>query len=159
MNIQKTFLTLLALGLSSLVMAATPLDNSRFTDLKGQPTSVSALRGKLLLVNFWATWCAPCRKEMPMLDRMRQKSLGRGIEVIGIALDNKAEVQAFVRQNKIHYPIWLGDDKAMDLMPQMGNAAIALPFTVLLDRQGRQLASWTGQLSEPMLNKALAPYR
>jgi len=151
-------LVLLCCWLPALATAANVLDTSHFNDLNSRPASISALRGKVILVNFWATWCAPCRKEMPMLNRLSSEWGRRGIQVVGIALDNKPEVVAFVRQNKIRYPIWLGDDQSMDLLPALGNAAIGLPFTVLLDRQGRQIASWTGQLSEPLLVKALAQY-
>jgi thiol-disulfide isomerase/thioredoxin len=160
MNI-KSLTTGLALLLLApmLAYAAPTLETSRFTDLNAHPTTIAALRGRVVLVNFWAPWCGPCREEMPMLDRLRQQVKGKGIEVIGIALDNKPEVQAYLRKNPVHYPIWLGDDQSMDLLPALGNAAIGLPFTVLLDRQGRQVARWTGQLSKPVLERALAPYR
>jgi len=149
---------LVVLLLPCLAHAAGPLDQSPFTDLNGHASNVMALRGKMTLVNFWASWCSPCRQEMPMLDKLRQQWQTHGIEVLGIALDDKAAVQAFIRQSKIRYPIWLGDDRTLDQMPALGNPAMALPFTLLLDRQGRVVARWSGQLSATMLKQALAPY-
>jgi thiol-disulfide isomerase/thioredoxin len=153
-----TRICLLLLLLPCLALADSPLFNSHFTDLSGQPVSMSSLRGKVTLVNFWATWCPPCRQEMPMLDKLSQEWRDQGISVVGIALDDAPAVRIFISQRKIHYRVWMGDDGTMDLLPQLGNQAIVLPFTLLLDARGNKIASWTGQLSEPLLRKALAPY-
>jgi thiol-disulfide isomerase/thioredoxin len=135
-----------------------PLDQGHLTTLNGRPATLAALHGKVLLVNFWATWCAPCRREMPLLQRQAAQWQRHGIEIIGIALDNRAAVQEFVQRQAIRYPIWLADDQVTSLMPALGNPASVLPFSMLLDRQGQQIARWTGIVSEQQLKQALAPY-
>jgi len=148
----------LLLCLPTLALAAAPLDASRFSDLDGQAHSVTQLRGKVLLVNFWASWCAPCRQEIPMLKQLSVDWRRHDIEVVGIALDDAAAVRSFLKAHPSNYRIWLGNDATMDQMPALGNPAMVLPFTILLDRQGKKIASWSGQLSAGQLREALAPY-
>jgi thiol-disulfide isomerase/thioredoxin len=148
-------LSLLLPGLSS---AASALDTSPFSGLDGRPVKIQSLKGKVVVANFWATWCAPCREEAPMLNRLSRQWKNRGIVIVGIALDNKPAVQRFVAQEKIAYPVWLGNDSTMDLLPEMGNPAMGLPFTVILDPQGKQVGTLLGLLKEADLQRALKPY-
>ncbi|TDR80368.1 TlpA family protein disulfide reductase [Paludibacterium purpuratum] len=145
-----------SLALLANFALAGPLDQAAFTDLAGRQVHLTDLRGKTVLVNFWGTWCGPCRKEMPMLNAMRQKWRGRNVEVVGIALDEKKPVQQFIQQQKINYPIWLGDENTTDLLPQLGNPAISVPFTLLIDKNGAILQRWVGEVSEASLKKALS---
>lgn len=138
--------------------ASQPLATTRFATLDGGSATLAGLRGHAVLVNFWASWCGPCRQEMPMLDRLRSRWHKRGVEIVGIALDERAAATAFVRSVRVRYPIWFGNDGTTDQMIELGNAAVALPFTVLLDPQGRPVARWTGQPSEAALTRAMAPY-
>lgn len=134
---------------------ASPLDQAVFTDLNGRQVKLTALRGKSVIVNFWGTWCGPCRKEMPMLNAFSQKWQSRNVVVLGIALDEKKSVQQFVQQQKIHYPIWIGDENSTDLLPALGNPTINIPFTLLIDKNGQILQRWIGEISEATLQKAL----
>nr|WP_239688740.1 TlpA disulfide reductase family protein [Aquitalea magnusonii] len=100
---------------------------TRFTDQAGSSVSLRAYQGKVVLVNFWATWCGPCREEMPMLNSLRDRLAPKGVEVVGIALDNKAETYNFARQLRIGYPILLGDSDTLSLLRTLGNPAVPCP--------------------------------
>jgi thiol-disulfide isomerase/thioredoxin len=125
-----------ALALQSSSGAAELLA-SRFMDLSGQPRQLVEWRGRALMCNFWATWCAPCREEIPLLGAAQQQFGDRGLQVVGIAIDNAANVGEFARSVNIEYPVLLADGAAIELMRGLGNAKGGLPFTVLLDRRGR----------------------
>ena len=104
-------------------------------DLSGRVRHLSEWRGQVVLCNFWATWCAPCRKEIPMLVSLRDEFASLGFEVVGIAVDNAAKVREFSRTYRVSYPILIADATGIDLMKTVGNTAGGLPFTVLLDRR------------------------
>ena len=135
----------LALALASLVstaFASTPAPTApALTDLKGAATDLSRYRGRVVLLNFWATWCAPCRQEMPALDRLyRQLDPARAV-IIGVAADERAMVAPFVARLGIHYPIAVGNpDQVFAWTTALGNVTQGLPFSVLLDTRGR--ARW-----------------
>ncbi|KMN37426.1 MULTISPECIES: TlpA disulfide reductase family protein [Chromobacterium] len=139
-------------------MAAATLEQTSFATLQGGNTTLAAYKGKVTVLNFWATWCGPCREEMPMLNSMRAKLAPKGVEVVGVALDNKEEVGAFVRQLKISYPILLGDSDTLGLMRSLGNATGGLPYTLVLDRKGKVAAKLIGRLDEKKLEAAIKPY-
>ncbi|MCW3481801.1 TlpA family protein disulfide reductase [Neisseriaceae bacterium JH1-16] len=144
--------------LTPLAHAAGDLAGSRFTDLAtGRPIGIEATQGKVTVVNFWATWCAPCREEMPMIAKVGRQLAGRGVAVVGIALDNKVEVNNFRKQFQIDYPIWLGDSDTVNLMRNLGNPSGGLPFTLVLDRSGKPVARLVGKLSEQTLRQAVEP--
>ncbi|RQW24994.1 TlpA family protein disulfide reductase [Rhodobacteraceae bacterium CH30] len=163
MNAKKTRLFLLAILMSFSVTtqaqaASTDLDQARFSTLSGQSQNLAQWRGKVVVVNFWATWCGPCREEMPMLDALRSQWRGRKAEVVGIALDQPVQVQNFVRSLRISYPVLLGDADTLTLMRSLGNKTGGLPFTVVLDRQGKIVARLTGKLTEQNLRQAVEPH-
>lgn len=128
-------------------------------NLAGEPQSVSGGAGKLVLVNFWASWCAPCREEMPLLDRTQQRHADRGLQVVGVAADTAEATRAFLDEFPVAYPI-LVDDPAQggDLSRDWGNRMNVLPFTVLIGRDGRILAQRAGNFSEASLEEWLAPF-
>lgn len=158
MNLTSLRATLLAALLCLLPLAASAaptLAQTRFTDQSGSSVSLRAYQGKVVLVNFWATWCSPCREEMPMLNALREKLAPKGVEVVGVALDNKAETYNFARQLKINYPIVLGDSDTLSLLRSLGNPAGALPYSIILDRNGKQVGSLLGRLNEKNLEETL----
>ncbi len=136
--------------------AATP---ATLPDLAGQPQSLTGWAGKLVLVNFWASWCAPCREEMPLLDRTQQRHAANGLQIVGISADSVAATRAFLDQFPVTYPI-LVDDPALggDVSRDYGNRMNVLPFTVLIGRDGRILAQRAGNFSETSLEEWLAPH-
>ena len=129
-------------GASELLAASLP-------DLSGQKRHLSEWNGRVVLCNFWATWCAPCREEIPMLDALRGEFSSYGFEVVGIAVDNVAKVKEFAAMYRISYPILIAEADGLDLMRKLGNTAGALPFTVILGRNSRILSRKLGILRKP----------
>jgi len=125
-------------------------------DLTGKSVSISAWSGKSLVVNFWATWCAPCRREIPLLKTISAEWAGRDLEVVGIAVDYPDEVKDFAGQFKIDYPVLIGDQDALDVAAKFGMASPAFPFTVFTDRRGEVVALFVGELHRPQVDFILS---
>jgi thiol-disulfide isomerase/thioredoxin len=114
------------------------LFSGTLTGLDDQPVALAKWQGKPLIVNFWARWCGPCRVEIPELIKLRQTYRDKGLEVIGIGIDDKVEaVRDFAKAYDMDYPILIGKDKGLDLMRTLGNTKMGLPFTVAIDRRGK----------------------
>jgi thiol-disulfide isomerase/thioredoxin len=103
---------------------------------QGDSLKLSQLQGAPLLVNFWATWCPPCVKEMPALDRFSRDFVARGGRVLGVAIDGVAPVRDFLQRHPVSYDVVLAGLAGSELMRQLGNQAGVLPFTALIDAQG-----------------------
>ncbi|HKW80341.1 MAG TPA: TlpA disulfide reductase family protein [Casimicrobiaceae bacterium] len=132
----------LAAGIGLALYDRTPPDASKLLaltlpDAAGRPQPVAQWQGKVVAVNFWATWCAPCREEMPEFVRAQAEYGSKGLQIVGIAIDNADKVRQFSQQLNLNYPALIGGYSAMDLSRDLGNSLLALPFTVVLDRQGK----------------------
>jgi thiol-disulfide isomerase/thioredoxin len=103
---------------------------------EGGTLAMATLLGNPLLLNFWATWCPPCIKEMPEIDRFASRFAASGGNVVGLAVDNPKAVRAFLARTPVHYAIALAGFEGTDLSRKLGNDSGALPFTALFDRQG-----------------------
>jgi thiol-disulfide isomerase/thioredoxin len=125
-------------------------------DLTGKSISISAWSGKSLVVNFWATWCAPCRREIPLLKTIAAEWAGRDLKVVGIAVDYRDKVKDFAGQFKIDYPVLIGDQDALDVAAKFGMASPAFPFTVFTDRRGEVVALFVGELHRPQVDFILS---
>src|SRR5262245_46766304 len=100
---------------------------ARFTDLDGRPRRLRAWQGSALLCNFWATWCAPCREEVPLLVAAKQQWLPSGTEIVGIGIDSVDKIREFSKNYKINYPVLVADATAIELIRRLGNRAGGLP--------------------------------
>ena len=136
--------------------ASAALRSARFTDLAGQTRQLSEWHDRILVCNFWATWCAPCLDEIPLLLSARQKYGPKGLEIVGIAIDNADKVREFSSSYNISYPILLADANGLDLMRQVGNSAGGLPYTVVADRQGDMVHRKLGAFKGVELDTVLA---
>jgi thiol-disulfide isomerase/thioredoxin len=126
-----------------------------FADARGTPVSLGRFQGKVLVVNFWATWCAPCREEMPAFARLQERWAARGVQFVGLSNEDPRRVQRFGSDLAINYPLWVGGDEVGELARRLGNRLGVLPFTVLVDGQGHVLDSKVGPYSESALQSRL----
>ncbi len=129
-----------------LTNAATVLPDFVLSDLHGVPRPISDWSGQPILINFWATWCAPCRREMPLLQKLHEESGNDGLQVIGIAIDRAPDVSAFTMETGITYPILVGQEDAIEVTDGFGLDFLGLPFTVLVDQDGQILKIQLGEL-------------
>jgi thiol-disulfide isomerase/thioredoxin len=129
----------------------------RLADLEGRQQTIDQWRGKVLVVNFWATWCAPCREEIPVFVKLQDKYRDRGLQFVGVAIDERDKVQSFAREFGINYPVLLGTIDTVEISRQAGNTIGALPFTLVLDRGGRIVSRELGQAQERRLEARLQP--
>ena len=143
-------------GGKSLIQEQRP--DFRLAGLDGQWIEADDLDDKLTLLNFWATWCGPCRKEMPMLDELHQRYRSAGFQVVGVAMDDVQQVQRFYEQFDISYPTAVGASDVMDTIRDYGNAAGNLPYSVLINREGRIVWRKLGEVHEDELVGLLAEY-
>ncbi len=139
-------LTCPVLSFPQLPQTASEPPNLILKDLEGRRQALEATRGSIVVVNFWATWCVPCREEMPLLVAFRQRYAARGVQVIGASADDEStqkKIPAFARRLKINFPIWVGATTAD--MQRLGLGE-ALPATAILDRDGQIAARILGPL-------------
>jgi thiol-disulfide isomerase/thioredoxin len=122
-----------------------------FPDLAGAAQPLSQWRGKTLVINFWATWCEPCRKEIPLFVKLQQEYGARGVQFVGIAIDQPDKVRAFARDYRMNYPVLLGGMDAAEWSQRLGNSAAALPYTLLIGPEGQVRMNHVGMLDEAMI--------
>jgi len=127
-----------------------------FPDLSGRRRKLSEWRGKPLLCNFWASWCAPCREEIPLLDSASRDHASIGFQVVGIAIDNAANVRKYLKTVQIGYTVLVAEGSAIRLMETLGNRGGMLPFSVTLDGAGRLRRRKLGAYSADELGADLA---
>jgi thiol-disulfide isomerase/thioredoxin len=144
-------------GPASVAADASPaaIATARFSDAAGEPRSLGQFAGQVVVVNFWATWCAPCREEMPGFVRLQERWKGR-VQFVGIANDDRAKVDRFGRELAVNYPLWTGGQEVMELSKRLGNRLGVLPHTVLLDGGGQVLESRIGLFPEGLLEERLS---
>lgn len=118
-------------------------------DRDGQVRSIRSWPGKSMIVNFWATWCAPCRREIPLLREIQQQQGPQGFQVVGVAVDFREDVLKYADEIGIDYPILIGEQDGLDAVTKFGVGSLGFPFTVFTDTQGRIVLTHLGELTRP----------
>lgn len=125
---------------------ATELYATALPDVKNQNQQLAQWKGKVLLVNFWATWCHPCVQEMPALSDLQAKGKIANLQIIGIGIDTPEAIGQFSTKYKISYPLYIGGVGASELMRKYGDAAGGLPFSLLIGTDGQVKKTYMGAL-------------
>lgn len=125
------------------------------TDADGKPATLASFKGQKVVVNFWASWCGPCVQEMPELVALSHEYRQKGIRFIGIGVDSGQNVKNFLQKVKVDYPVFVSGYAGADLARNFGNAAGALPFTVVIDEHGKIRETKLGQIQPAELKKTL----
>ena len=126
-----------------------------FPDATGRQQALEQWRGKTIVLNFWATWCPPCREEMPELSQLQQQYREQGVVVIGISTETVSQIRDFAQSMQVGYPLLAGDMQAMELSAGLGNDKSVLPYTVLIDADGNVAATYFGRISKALLEQKL----
>lgn len=136
-------------------VAPSALLAASFIDLQGRSRSLGEFQGKLMVLNFWATWCAPCREEMPAFSRLQTRWAERGVQFVGVSAEEPEKVARFAKSVPVDYPLWTGGDAVSDLSRRLGNRLGLLPHTVVLSGDGRVLDMKVGPYTESELELRL----
>jgi len=130
---------------------------SEFTlpDLNGVQHNITEWKGNVIVLNFWATWCPPCRKETPLFVSLQEKYGQRGLQFIGVAIDDPDKVADFIDTYGVNYPMLVGAENAIDIAKQYGNRFGSLPYTVVINRQGKISHIQYGELKRDIAEKTI----
>lgn len=141
-------------------VAASQIDLAAWTFAAPNGTDQQALShwaGRTLVINFWATWCTPCIKEMPAFVELQKKYDAQGVQFVGLALDDAESVKTFAQSHGITYPLLIGDDPAVELLRVLGNVVGAIPFTAVVDKTGKVVKTHPGEWAAADLEGVLQP--
>jgi thiol-disulfide isomerase/thioredoxin len=125
-------------------------------DRDGKPRSLAEWNGRPQVINFWATWCAPCRREIPMLNKLATDGAHPQIALIGIAIDFREDVLTYLKATPIDYTVLIGEEDGLDAARAFGMESLGLPFTAFVDKQGRIVTMHLGELHRPQADVILS---
>jgi len=140
---------------SKAEISSAPLFTTPLADLQGVKQNLSQYKGKIIVVNFWATWCPPCREEMPELSQLQLEYKSKNVVVLGIAEDELPLVKEYLQSSPVTYPIFVAENEGMNLGTDLGNDKGVLPYTVIIGADGRVIDTFYGRISKPLLEKSL----
>lgn len=137
------------------VMVKQAAPEFQLNDVDGIKHNSHEWDGKVVILNFWATWCPPCRSETPMFVEMQEKYATTGLQFVGVAIDSPDKVQDFMDTYGINYPMLIGDNDAIEVAKQYGDRYGALPYTVVIDRHGMIQFIQRGEMTREMVTGAI----
>ena len=135
------------------------LPDFTLADLDGAPRSIRSWPGKSMIVNFWATWCAPCRREIPLLKEIQKQHGNEGFQLVGVAVDFREDVQKYAKEIGIDYPLLVGEQEGLEAVNKFGQGSLGFPFTVFTDNQHRIIAFHMGELERAEMDILLSVVR
>ncbi|WP_031434703.1 TlpA family protein disulfide reductase [Methylomarinum vadi] len=138
-------------------LQAKPRLDIKLPDVKGKMRDINEWRGKILIINFWATWCPPCLKEIPEFVKLQTELTSKNVQFIGIAIEEQEPVAEFLASHSVNYPMLIGGDAGIALSQQLGNIVGAVPFTVIVNPTGQIVHRHPGELSKNRLLELLSP--
>ena len=139
-------------------VAQTKVLDFSLPDMKGKMHKLSDWRNKVVVLNFWATWCPPCRQEIPEFIQLQNKYGQSGVQVIGVAVDNLDDVKQFYQETGMNYPVLIGEQDAFNLMAEFGETTGSLPYSVILNTDGQIVAHKLGALDLPRMEALIKPH-
>ena len=142
---------------SAQLQQAIPLIDFSLPDLNGTEQAISQWQGKILVINFWATWCPPCLKEIPEFIELQTEYADKNVQFIGIAVDKPDLVEDYLSFIEINYPILIAETAGETLVRQLGSPINAVPYTLIVDSQGQIIFRQAGEISKEQLMTALKP--
>lgn len=126
-------------------------------DLQGKMRNISEWQGKVMVINFWATWCPPCVREMPMFVETQKRFAAQGVQFVGIAIDDPDNVRDFIKDFDANYPLLVGGQEAtIEVAYQFGNEVGILPYTAVVNQEGRIVFAHMGEMSRAMVFEAIS---
>lgn len=134
-----------------------PLPEFNLPDVEGNQHNISEWQGKIRIINFWATWCPPCIKEIPEFIALQEQYATKGVQFIGIAIDDQESVEKYLASIKINYPILIGEVNGIALAHQLGNVVDAVPFTLIVNQQGQIIHRQPGEFSREQIMAIIKP--
>ena len=140
----------------SAAASTQPLFAATFPDENGKPQNLKQYTGKIVVLNFWATWCEPCREEMPELSALHEMYKDKNVVVLGIAVDEAAAIKDFVKETKVSYPLLVADMQGMEIASHLGNDKSVLPYTVIIKADGSVAKTYFGRVTKPLLEQTLS---
>lgn len=131
------------------------LFTANFPDEHGKPQALNQYKGKVIVLNFWASWCEPCREEMPELSDLHTANKDKNVVVLGMAIEDVAGVNEFLKETKVSYPLFAADVQGMDIAASLGNNKGVLPYTVIIKADGSIAKTYFGRITKPLLEQTL----
>jgi thiol-disulfide isomerase/thioredoxin len=130
---------------------------SQLTNENGISQNLSQYKGKIIVLNFWATWCPPCREEMPELSALHTEYNHKNVLVLGVAVDELNLVKKFSQESPVSYPLFAAENEGMELGGSLGNDKGILPYTVIINTDGSVVDTYFGRINKALLESALLP--
>lgn len=144
-------------GWPLLEKPAQPLPAFNLSDLSGKQHSISEWRGKILIINFWATWCPPCKKEIPEFVALQKQYGDQGLQFIGVAIDDKKSVGDFLSSTPINFPVLIAEDEGIALAHKLGDISGTVPFTIVVNAEDQIIHQHPGNFSKEQILEIVAP--